>query len=191
MNLNKKELITEYFGASQGILASISVAEVANLIDAIESVRVLKKTVYLAGNGGSASTASHFATDIGIGSLNRTNPVRAVSLCDNSAAITAISNDIDYSSIFKEQLKLLGISGDLLLVISASGNSDNLIKVVEVAANMGVDTYSLTGFDGGKIKQLTLGKNIHIETPIGAYGLVEDAHLAICHVITECIRSIR
>jgi len=191
MNLNKSELITEYFSASQGILASISVAEVTNLIDAIELVRALKKTLYLAGNGGSASTASHFATDIGIGSLNRTNPVRAVSLCDNSAAITAISNDIDFSSIFEEQLKLLGIPGDLLLVISASGNSDNLIKVVEAAASIGIDTYSLTGFDGGKIKQLTLGKNIHIETPKGAYGLVEDAHLAICHVITECIRSIR
>lgn len=183
--------VHEYFKGGQKILHQISQTEVINLAFAINKVRKKENRVFIAGNGGSASTASHFATDIGIGSLNRTNPVRAVSLCDNSAAITAISNDIDYSSIFEEQLKLLGMPGDLLVVISASGNSNNLIKVVEVAASIGIDTYSLTGFDGGKIKQLTLGQNIHIETPKGAYGLVEDAHLAICHVITECIRSIK
>ena len=158
---------------------------------AINQARETESTVYIAGNGGSASTASHFSTDIGIGSLNRANPVRSVSLCDNSAAITAIANDMDYSSIFAQQLKLLGKPGDLLVLISASGNSDNLLKAVEVASELRMESYSLTGFDGGKLKRLTLGQNIHVETPKGAYGLVEDAHLAICHVITECIRSIK
>jgi D-sedoheptulose 7-phosphate isomerase len=129
--------------------------------------------------------------DIGIGSLTRANPVRAISLCDNSAVVTAIANDIDYPSIFEQQLQLLGAKGDLLLVISASGNSINLIKAVEIANAMGIISYSLTGFDGGKLKEITKGKNIHIETPKGTYGLVEDTHLAICHVITECIRSIK
>ena len=188
---NFVSIISDYFLQAQLNFANIEIKEIEKIVFAIEKVKDRKNCIYIAGNGGSAATASHFATDIGIGSLNRTNPVRAVSLCDNSAAITAISNDIDYSSIFEEQLKLLGMPGDLLVVISASGNSNNLIKVVEVAASIGIDTYSLTGFDGGKIKQLTLGQNIHIETPKGAYGLVEDAHLAICHVITECIRSIK
>jgi D-sedoheptulose 7-phosphate isomerase len=88
-------------------------------------------------------------------------------------------------------LQLLGAKDDLLLVISASGNSINLIKAVEIANAMGIISYSLTGFDGGKLKEITKGKIIHIETPKGTYGLVEDAHLAICHVITECIRSIK
>jgi D-sedoheptulose 7-phosphate isomerase len=183
--------ISEYFLTGGQILTQILNDEVAKLAIAINQARKTDSTVYIAGNGGSATTASHFATDIGVGSLNRANPVRSLSLCDNSAAITAIANDLDYSSIFAQQLKLLGKQGDLLIVISASGNSDNLLKAVGMASELGMESYSLTGFDGGKLKQLTLGRNIHVETTKGAYGLVEDAHLAICHVITECIRSVK
>jgi D-sedoheptulose 7-phosphate isomerase len=186
-----RSAISEYFLAGGKILTQIPNEEVIKLAIAINQARKTESTVYIAGNGGSASTASHFAADIGVGSLNRANPVRSVSLCDNSAAITAIANDMNYSSIFAQQLKLLGKQGDLLIVISASGNSDNLLKAVEVASELGMESYSLTGFDGGKLKQLTLGRNIHIETPKGAYGLVEDAHLAICHVVTECIRLVK
>ena len=186
-----RSAISEYFLTGGKLLTQIPNEEVMALAIAINQARKTGGTVYIAGNGGSASTASHFATDIGIGSLNRANPVRSLSLCDNTAAITAIANDMDYSSIFAQQLKLLGKQGDLLIVISASGNSDNLIKAVEVASGLGMESHSLTGFDGGKLKQLTLGQNIHVETPKGAYGLVEDAHLAICHVITECIRLVK
>ena len=186
-----RSAISEYFLTSEKLLAKIPNEEVMKLAIAINQARKTESTVYITGNGGSASTASHFATDIGVGSLNRANPVRSLSLCDNTAAITAIANDMDYSSIFAQQLKLLGKQGDLLIVISASGNSDNLIKAVEVASELGMESHSLTGFDGGKLKQLTLGRNIHVETPKGAYGLVEDAHLAICHVITECIRLVK
>ena len=183
--------ISDYFLTGGKLLTQISSEEVLALASAINKARKTDNSVYIAGNGGSASTASHFATDIGIGSLNRANPVRSVSLCDNSAAITAIANDMDYSSIFAQQLKLLGKQGDLLILISASGNSDNLLKAVEVASELRMESHSLTGFDGGKLKRLTLGQNIHVETPKGAYGLVEDAHLTICHVITECIRSVK
>ena len=186
-----RSAISEYFSTGGKLLTQIPNEEVMALGIAINQARKTGGTVYIAGNGGSASTASHFATDIGIGSLNRANPVRSLSLCDNTAAITAIANDMDYSSIFAQQLKLLGKQGDLLIVISASGNSDNLIKALEVASALGMESHSLTGFDGGKLKQLTLGRNIHVETPKGAYGLVEDAHLAICHVITECIRLVK
>jgi len=186
-----RSAISEYFLTGGKLLTQIPNEEVMKLAIAINQARKTESTVYIAGNGGSAATASHFATDIGIGSLNRANPVQSVSLCDNTAAITAIANDMDYSSIFAQQLKLLGNQGDLLIVISASGNSDNLLKAVEVASELGMESHSLTGFDGGKLKQLTLGRNIHVETPKGAYGLVEDTHLAICHVITECIRSVK
>ena len=186
-----RSAISEYFSTGGKLLTQIPNEEVMALAIAINQARKTGETVYIAGNGGSASTASHFATDLGIGSLNRANPVRSISLCDNTAAITAIANDMDYSSIFAQQLKLLGKQGDLLIVISASGNSDNLIKAVKIASKLGMESHSLTGFDGGKLKQLTLGRNIHVETPKGAYGLVEDAHLAICHVITECIRLVK
>ena len=189
--MDLKSFITNYFLQGQLNFRNLDIEKIEKLVFAIEVLRKSENTVYIAGNGGSASTASHFATDIGIGSLNRANPVRSISLCDNTAAITAIANDMGYSSIFAQQLKLLGKQGDLLIVISASGNSDNLIKAVEVASALGMQSHSLTGFDGGKLKQLTLGQNIHVETPKGAYGLVEDAHLAICHVITECIRSVK
>lgn len=184
-----EELIADYLSEGQKVLKTISPTEVAGLAGAIEKVRVSGKAVYIAGNGGSASTASHFATDIGIGSLRRANPVRVVSLCDNTSVMTAISNDISYAAIFEQQLRLLAQPGDLLVAISASGNSENLVSVVNAAMEMGVIAYSITGFDGGKLKAMTSGTNVHVQTKHGAYGLVEDAHLAICHVITECIRS--
>ena len=186
-----RSAISEYFSTGGKLLTQIPNEEVMALGIAINQARKTGGTVYIAGNGGSASTASHFATDIGIGSLNRANPVRSLSLCDNTAAITAIANVMDYSAIFAQQLKLLGKQGDLLILISASGNSDNLIKAVGIASALGMESHSLTGFDGGKLKQLTVGRNIHVETPKGAYGLVEDAHLAICHVITECISLVK
>jgi len=189
MNELSEELIAEYFSEGQKVLTTISPTEVSGLASAIEKVRMSGKAVYIAGNGGSASTASHFAADIGIGSLRRANPVRVLSLCDNTSVMTAISNDISYAAVFEQQFRLLAQPGDLLVVISASGNSENLVSVVNAAMEMGVIAYSLTGFDGGKLKAMTSGTNVHVQTKHGAYGLVEDAHLAICHVITECIRS--
>ena len=189
MNKISQQFIEEYFTEGQKILSRISSLEVMALVSAIEKVRLSSSVVYIAGNGGSASTASHFATDIGIGSLKRSNPVRVVSLCDNSAAVTAISNDIGYAAVFEEQLRLLARPGDLLIVISASGNSQSLVNVVNAACDLGVTTYSMTGFDGGKLKEMTQGTNVHVESIHGAYGLVEDAHLAICHVVTECVRA--
>jgi D-sedoheptulose 7-phosphate isomerase len=181
--------IADYFVKERQVLSTISSAEVANLARQIESVRKSQAMIFVAGNGGSASTASHFATDIGVGSIRRANPVRVLSLCDNSAVITALGNDINYSSIFEQQLRLLAKPGDLAILISASGNSNNLLKLYECANELRVDVFSMTGFDGGKLRELTLGSNIHVQTPEGAYGTVEDVHLAICHAITECIRS--
>lgn len=188
---NSKELIADYFNQGKKTLSSISVSEVAALAAAIEKVRAGGFSVLIAGNGGSASTASHFATDLGIGSLRRSNPVRVISLCDNSSVLTAVANDIEYRFVFEQQLRLLGVPGDLLIVISASGNSENLLNAVLAANDLGISSFSITGFDGGKLKEITQGNNVHVESIFGAYGLVEDAHLAICHVVTECVREQR
>ena len=183
-----EELIKHYLSVERRALDSVPIQDISGLADCIDGIRLGKGTVFVVGNGGSAATASHFATDLGVGTLMRGKPVRAVSLCDNSAAITAIGNDLDFDSIFEQQLMLLSKPGDLLILLSASGNSQNLLKAVMIAREIGVLCYSLTGFDGGKLKELTSGANIHIQTPTGAYGVVEDIHLAICHAITDCIR---
>jgi len=189
MDNHIESMIAEYFAEECKVLAGISAEEVGNLARQIEAIRVANATVFVAGNGGSASTASHFATDIGVGSLRRANPVRVVSLCDNSAVITALANDVSYATVFEQQLRLLGRPNDLVILISASGNSENLVKLYECAQELGVKSFSITGFSGGKLKELTSGSNIHVQTRDGAYGMVEDIHLAICHVITECVRS--
>jgi D-sedoheptulose 7-phosphate isomerase len=177
---NINSVITNYFAHSISIFNQIKTLEILKLVELIDRTRQNGKTVYVAGNGGSATTATHFATDIGVGSLANFKAVRAVSLNDSSSNLTAIANDLDYSNIIEQQLKL-----------SASGNSINLLKAVELANQIGVESYSLTGFNGGKLKEVTAGRNIHIETQIGSYGLVEDAHLSICHVVTECVRFIK
>ena len=186
--LNLK-VLDGYIQSLVSSIKEIDIELVSSFSEVLHDTRVSGHKVFIAGNGGSASTASHFATDIGIGGLNRTKPVKAVSLCDNSASITASANDRGYDSIFSDQLVTLSNPGDLLVVITASGNSKNLIRAIEVCGSLGVDVFSLTGFDGGKVKELTTKKNIHIQTPVGSYGIVEDLHLSICHMITECLRA--
>jgi D-sedoheptulose 7-phosphate isomerase len=186
---SKEELVNSYLESLSNKLKELDDSAILSFFEILNSKRMCGNTVFSAGNGGSASTASHLATDIGIGGLNRTQPVRAMSLCDNSAVITASANDNGYESIFRDQLITLGNPGDLLVVITASGNSMNLIRAIEVCDSLGIEVFSLTGFDGGEVKKMTLGRNIHIETPLGSYGIVEDLHLSICHIVTECLRA--
>lgn len=145
-------------------------------------------TLFTAGNGGSASTASHMATDLGVGSLRRKNPIRVMSLVDNTAVLTATANDLNFDQIFSQQLRLLARKGDYFICFSASGNSQNLINAVEEARKMGITTISITGFDGGTLMTLT-DHNIHIKSENGSYGVVEDVHSMVNHLITEIIRN--
>jgi len=184
-----RALIQNYLASAREVISQLSVKEIEGLARAIERVREEKGTVFLVGNGGSASTASHFATDLGVGSINASKHVRVISLTDNVAVMTAVSNDKNYESVFAQQLNLLGKKRDLLVLISASGNSKNLIATLESAQAIGMESFSLTGFDGGELRRLTPNKNVHVPSKIGEYGLVEDAHLAICHMVTECLRA--
>ena len=174
----KRTLIQDYLKSAREVIDHLDVKEIEGLALAIAEVREASGTVFLAGNGGSASTASHFATDLGVGSMKVSKHVRVVS-----------SNDRSYESVFEQQLQLLGKEGDMLVLISASGNSKNLITALKTSQEMGMKSYSLTGFDGGELRRMTLGSNVHVPSNMGEYGLVEDAHLAICHMITECMRS--
>ena len=142
-------------------------------------------SIWIFGNGGSASTAEHLETDLSfVRHEIKTLKIRASALTGNSALITAIANDIGFENIFSHQLLRKAIKDDLCIVISASGKSLNLINAVKIAKQIGLRTIGLLGFDGGELaKQVDF--SIIVETEIGKYGPVEDVHLAICHAISE------
>src|SRR6266852_8656556 len=140
-------------------LARIDVAEVQALADAIWNCYRQERTVFLCGNGGSGSNASHFCEDLGKGSLRREDfdndrkkRLRVISLTDNTPYILAWANDEGFDRVFVEQLKNLANPGDLLIAISGSGNSPNILRAVEWANRHGVTTFGCTGFTGGKLK---------------------------------------
>jgi D-sedoheptulose 7-phosphate isomerase len=155
--------------------------------EVLSAARESEATVFIAGNGGSAATASHMATDFGIGSVGRVG-LRAVALTDNNAAITAIGNDLGFDNVFSRQLELLAKPGDVLICISASGNSPSIIRAIEVARDIGLTSIGLSGFDGGQLKEMA-NVSIHVNSEIGEYGPVEDMHLIINHALTSWLRS--
>lgn len=157
----------------------------ADAIEAVaERLRIARRDedlVLIAGNGGSASTADHFAVDL---QRNAGKPLRAISLASNPGLITAAGNDDGYEHSFAAQVRALGSERDVLLVISASGNSPNVLCALAEADAYGLDTIALVGFDGGNAKNADYV--IHIESD--NYGVIEDAHLSLCHILTEMLK---
>ena len=138
--------------------------------------------IFFIGNGGSAATASHFANDIAIGTRCWSRPFRAISLTDNVAVITAVANDYGYGDIFTAQLKTQMAPGDVVVAISASGNSPNVVQAVEYANANGAVTVALTGFDGGQLMKLSK-ICVHVPSNPAEYGPVEDIHMIIDHLV--------
>jgi D-sedoheptulose 7-phosphate isomerase len=144
-------------------------------------------SIWIVGNGGSASTAEHFETDLHfIRSKSITKFPKVAALTSNSSLISAISNDIGYESIFSIQLLRKARRGDLCILISASGNSENLINAVRAAKELGIFTIGILGFDGGQLSNL-VDLPLLVKTKKGMYGPVEDIHLSICHEISARI----
>lgn len=144
------------------------------------------RQVFIFGNGGSASTASHFACDLGKGAaLPGKRRLRVMSLNDNVALMTAISNDISYEMVFKEQLINVLNPGDVIIGISASGNSPNVVRAFEYAREVGATTIGLIGFGGGKMKGLS-DQSVIIDS--WDYGVVEGLHLVLEHLIAQGVR---
>jgi Phosphoheptose isomerase len=171
-----------YFDHVTEILAHIDVNAVASFIRELLDARERGARIFFLGNGGSASTASHFVNDISIGSKSWSKPFRANSLVDNTAVLTAIANDDGYDEVFTQQLRSQLHQGDLVVAISVSGNSRNVVDAVEYAKSAGARTVALTGFDGGKLHTLA-DVIVHVPTNPGEYGLAEDAHLVLDHLI--------
>jgi len=162
---------------------------VQELAAAILEMRDLDKHVWIIGNGGSASTAEHFETDLSFVKLEAVAMLPNVAaITANSALVTAVSNDVSYSKLFETILVRKVRSGDLLICISASGNSYNIINAISIAKSRGVRTFSLLGFDGGEAS-FESDQSIIVNTNQGEYGIVEDIHLSICHAVSTLIRE--
>ena len=176
------EFSRRYIRYLSSVLNEIDHEAVAILISTLLEARSGGATIFFIGNGGSAATASHFANDLAIGTNSDEKPFRAVSLTDNNAILTALGNDFGYDSIFVRQLRVLGSPGDVLVGISASGNSPNLLKAFNYAKEIGIKTVALTAFDGGNLKKIA-DDGIHVPTGPKEYGPAEDAHMMLDHLI--------
>lgn len=158
-----------------------------NAINKIFQAYKDNKQIFIMGNGGSASTSSHFACDLGKGTvIEGKQRFRVISLNDNMALITAFSNDFGYEFVFEEQLKNLVNKGDIVIAISASGNSPNIIKGINYAKEKGAYIIGFSGFKGGQLKEIS---NLCIHVENNSYGQVEDIHMFLCHMISLNIKK--
>jgi D-sedoheptulose 7-phosphate isomerase len=163
--------------------------QVARIVDALWDAYSKDVTIFIVGNGGSAANASHFGQDLVKGTMDVSSPkrrIRALPLTDNISFITALANDEGYETVFAEQLKSLSRPGDVLFVISGSGNSPNVLRAAEYATAHGMATIGLTGFSGG-----TLGKisGLHANVPCNDMCLSEAVHSVMLHSVVLQLRD--
>jgi D-sedoheptulose 7-phosphate isomerase len=186
MAISWKSYKRAYFKAAE----EIDTAAIDRLVEILIESYEGNKTVFIIGNGGSASAATHFCNDLNIGTLwnkqSTAKRFRSISLTDNISVMTAWANDTDYEDIFEQQLRNLANPGDLLIAISGSGKSPNIIKAVDYANSSGLYTVGLSGFDGGKLKEKS-AFSVHV--PLDDMGMVEAVHSMILHYIPRRLRE--
>jgi D-sedoheptulose 7-phosphate isomerase len=168
------------------VLAQIPAGEIECVIDVILVAYRQQRHIYILGNGGSASTASHFACDLSKATITGDLPrLRVTSLTDNVALLTAWANDSSYEAVFAEQLANLLDPGDVVVAISASGKSPNALAAIGAARSRGAVTVGMVGFTGGPLKTMV---DVAVHVPSQNYGVVEDCHLVLEHAITAAMR---
>lgn len=178
---------TAYFERLKSALDGIDVSEISRFAEELDAARREGRSIFVAGNGGSATTATSMANDLGFDIIRKTAtemPFRVHSLTDNNAVLTAISNDVGYEDVFVNQLRVHYQFGDRLVVISASGNSPNIVRAAKWVKAAGGTVLSMVGFDGGALRDLS-DIVVHVPSQPGEYGPVEDAHLAVNHVLAH------
>lgn len=175
-----------YLQESQALLAAIDPAALDTILDLLETARAERRHIFVFGNGGSASTASHFAADLGKNTVRSHMPrFQVTCLNDNVAIFSAYANDDGYECVFAEPLISLGDPGDVVIAISASGNSPNVLRAIRAANERGMVTIGLAGMNGGKLAE-TAQHSIVI--PSQSYEHIEDAHLLLCHALVATIK---
>lgn len=177
------EMIREYLNWTRESCDQIDPNEVQKLIDLLMVARKKGQRIFIIGNGGSAATASHFCEDLGKCTLrNLEDPLRfkVLSLTDNLPYVSAWANDNGYDLVFEQQLRNLGEPGDVVIGISASGNSPNIVNAMAYAKTNRMTTVGMSGFSGGKLKEMT-DHSVHVS--IADYGMAENMHMIIVHMI--------
>lgn len=177
--MDRRHLKELFFGAMQDVrecLNDIDHDALWSLVEAIYRVNKRGGTIWTMGNGGSAATASHFAEDLGLAGVD------AISLAADAARLTALANDFGYPAIFLKQLEILAKPGDLVFVLSVSGNSANVVEAAKFAKGKGLISGGLLGNAGGKVFRLLQEKVIVLSVD---FGTVETIHLFLCHIISR------
>lgn len=173
--------VENYIAQNLTLLKSLDAGTISRIITEFGKARDARKRIYAIGNGGSASTASHFVNDMGKGaSIGRETRFKTIPLTDNVEWMTALSNDLCYEDVYVEQLKNFAEPGDVLLAISGSGNSENVLRAVRYANEVGCVTIGFTGFEGGKLRELV---QHCVVIPSDHMGRIEDMHLILQHMI--------
>ena len=182
-----RETAARYLERFARLMEEIDLHAVERVVKRLGQARDLGAAVYIAGNGGSASTATHWANDLGKATKREGRAsIRVLSMSDNTSWLTALANDEGYERVFAGQLENFAKPGDVLIVISASGNSANLVAAVELARSFDMTTIGLLGFDGGRLKDL-VDEALHLPTDVGEYGPVETGHVLLADIVTTCL----
>jgi D-sedoheptulose 7-phosphate isomerase len=185
--LNKNIFFSEYADRLSKVIATYDWTSVSYLADDLIHCWAQKKTLYICGNGGSAGNAIHLANDFIYGVAKKTGGgVRVQALPANSAILTCLGNDVGFDLIFSEQLAVLAQEGDLLLALSGSGNSPNIINAIKQAAKIGMKTYAILGYSGGASKSLV---DCPIHFPINDMQISEDLQLIVGHMLMQRLAS--
>jgi len=180
-------LVKEYLEQMQQVLRDLPLEPLYLIVDRLRQARRDGRRVYVMGNGGSAATATHMACDFSKNTVREGQPrFQAISLTDNMSIMTAYANDDGYENIFSEPLFTLGQRGDVVIAISGSGNSPNVLKGVQAACTLGITTIGLTGMGGGRLKDMV---DLCLIVPSQRIEQVEDVHLIIDHLLTISITA--
>ena len=188
-NMSAAAFARAYLDYLSETLLRLNVIEIESFIETLLGARQRGANILFIGNGGSAATAVHFANDLSIGTRSWTKPFRARSLTDNVSILTAIGNDDGYEHVFTQQLMTQMSPGDVVVAISASGNSPNVVKAVQYANSHGGITVALTGFDGGELRRVAR-VGVHVPTSKGEYGPAEDVHMILDHLVGSFLMNL-
>jgi D-sedoheptulose 7-phosphate isomerase len=179
--------VREYLSGLRAVLDEVDAEAVSRVIDILWEAYGDGRRIFIIGNGGSAATASHMMCDLVKGcAVEGRPPVRAISLTDNVAVMTAVSNDIAYEKVFTKQMEAFLEAGDVVVAMTVSGNSPNILDAVRFAADHGATTVGLIGFGGGQLKDMV---DADVTVASRNYGYVEDLHLVLEHLMSQCLRS--
>jgi D-sedoheptulose 7-phosphate isomerase len=178
--------VADYASAMAKALSSVRPGEIERAVTAMKRAMQSDRLIFTCGNGGSAAIANHLTCDCSKGiATNTTLRPRVVSLSATVELITAIANDMAYTEVFAYQLKNAAREGDVLITISSSGDSENIVRAIDWAGNNGMTTIALSGFSGGRSAQMA---DISLHVAAENYGVVEDVHQSLIHILAQYVR---